>query len=370
VLQRIRMNPFFIGKNIPLWPHLSAIFDNSEKLPTFLTNWQLTFMGRDALRLVGNVLNLAEKKVLFPCYCCIEAVSPFLDSNLCFYDVELPGFHIPIDELIDKISHEQISAIVVIDYFGQVESRLPELYEACKEYNVVLIEDCAQSLLSNGVGNFCHVATTSLRKLMPCPDGGAFKINATDLKPIFKSVKMKRGVVNDIAALLIIIIDVLHLEELNLNRGHFEKIFPFLKRMKQKTRSVMKPSHFCERMLTRVNPDVICTARRERWLFWKDQLKTLDVKFAMPTLADNVCPLGFPILFGSKNIRDNILKFMSKRDIHLKVHWPVPNFIPSGFTTPLKMADRSVTLPVFPELSWAKMKHISNLLKEALNKVV
>ena len=353
----------YIGKSLPLAPHLKSIFKKNT-ISNFFDDWVFTFMGRDALKAISRALNLTNKNILFPCYTCVEAVSPFLDSNLTFYNIKLAGFHFSLNEISTLINIQKPSAVVVIDYFGQVDNQLPELYKICKKKDVILIEDCSHSLLSKNAGKYCDISITSLRKIFPVPDGGAFRINNQKLN--INPIKFKKSIICDCAAILITLINIFHLEGLNINRRPFEKFFTLFKNSKKRNATLTKPSFFCMKMLGINDLNYIFSERRKRLFFWKRELKNLKgIKFVLPNIEKNVCPFGFPVLLETQSIREKLLHYLAQENIYFKINLQLVDLIPKKFITPILMANNSVTLPVYPELSWTEMKRISALFKAA-----
>ena len=55
------------------------------------------------------------------------------------------------------------------------------LVKLCKQYDVIVIEDCSHSYLTKisgrSVGYFGDMAIYSMRKTLAIPDGGALKLN-------------------------------------------------------------------------------------------------------------------------------------------------------------------------------------------------
>src|SRR5207245_6549749 len=76
--------------------------------------------------------------------------------------------------------------LYLIHYVG-FPGPVQELSVACRARRLLLIEDCAQALLSNcaerPLGSFGDVAIFSIRKTLPVPDGGAL-VAGTDRKSV------------------------------------------------------------------------------------------------------------------------------------------------------------------------------------------
>ena len=79
----------YIGRTIPLFNHLVDYFNNGSS--GYFRDWQLTFMGRDAIKAIKYSFDLRDRNVLIPSYSCIEAIYPLLSSNLNFYEISTPN---------------------------------------------------------------------------------------------------------------------------------------------------------------------------------------------------------------------------------------------------------------------------------------
>ena len=104
-------------------------------------------------------------------------------ARLAFYRV---GRNLEIDlESLTKLcrtAHPR--ALFVIHYFGWPQPA-KELLALCEAHDMVLVEDCALSLLSDTLGrplgSFGHYATFCLYKTLPVPNGGVLVANEGDL---------------------------------------------------------------------------------------------------------------------------------------------------------------------------------------------
>ena len=82
---------------------------------------------------------------------------------------------------IEKIfKADDIKALIFIYYFG-LSFKINSLLKICKKYNVTLIEDCCHGfqtkINSKFVGTFGDFSIYSFRKVLPCSDGGALRLN-------------------------------------------------------------------------------------------------------------------------------------------------------------------------------------------------
>jgi hypothetical protein len=104
------------------------------------------------------------------------------------------GFYRLVDELtIDEADLEgklrdRPGIVFVTHYFGFAQPAIERIADECQRRGCVLIEDCAHALFSRHrgreLGDFAPFAVFSLRKTLPIPDGGAFRVNAELLRRV------------------------------------------------------------------------------------------------------------------------------------------------------------------------------------------
>lgn len=148
--------------------------------------------GTDALQLILNALNLEENsEVIVPSFTFIASASVILKSNLKpkFIDIEKNLFYPSIENII-KACTKNTKAIIYVHLFGEHHD-LSDLSAFCKENNIFLIEDCAQSFGSPN-GNFGTASSYSFfpAKNLGClGDGGAITTNDYELYTKLKKMR-------------------------------------------------------------------------------------------------------------------------------------------------------------------------------------
>jgi aminotransferase EvaB len=117
-----------------------------------------------------------------------------IGCKIIFCDIRLDDLLIDIESLRQLISKD-ISAVVVTHLFGNV-AEIEKIVKLCREYDVPLIEDCAQasgaSRAGKMVGTFGDVGTFSFypTKNLGCVgDGGALVTNDSSLAMKIKSFR-------------------------------------------------------------------------------------------------------------------------------------------------------------------------------------
>ena len=139
-----------------------------------------THLGRGALFLAARVLGLEGREVLVPAYHQGVEVDALLAAGAqpAFYAVGT-RWTVEVDELERRIGPR--TRAVVLTHFAGFPGPVAALRALADRHGLVLIEDCAQALLSvDGecpLGSTGDAAVFSLRKTLPVPHGGALVFN-------------------------------------------------------------------------------------------------------------------------------------------------------------------------------------------------
>ena len=134
-----------------------------------------------AFRCLGPATGAAEfifvhlPKVLVPAYNCGSEISPVVatGARVLMYRVD-KNAEVVVDDILRRLSH-RTKVICVTHYFGR-PSALQDLASICRERGVKLLEDCALSAFTAGIGQTGDAAIFSLRKFLPASDGGVLAI--------------------------------------------------------------------------------------------------------------------------------------------------------------------------------------------------
>jgi dTDP-4-amino-4,6-dideoxygalactose transaminase len=155
-----------------------------------------THLGRSALFLATRVLGLESREVLLPAYHHGGEVDAVLAAGAhpAFYPV---GTRWTLDpEEIERRITSRTRGIVVTHFAG-FPGPASQLRALADRHGLVLIEDCAQALLSvDGevpVGTTGDAAVFSLRKTLPVPHGGALVFNGRRGFQLPRLVPPERG---------------------------------------------------------------------------------------------------------------------------------------------------------------------------------
>jgi len=103
--------------------------------------------GRSSFLAILNSLGLDQNdEVLLQAFTCNAAVNPIIWSGLnpVFVDIEKETINIDTKDLEEKISKK--SKVVLVQHTFGYPANLNRIQEICRQYNLILIEDCAHSL--------------------------------------------------------------------------------------------------------------------------------------------------------------------------------------------------------------------------------
>jgi dTDP-4-amino-4,6-dideoxygalactose transaminase len=154
-----------------LWKGGRAINEIEEQFKEYLeVKYAISFnSGRSCLFAILKTLNLEkETGVLLQAFTCNAVPNPVMWAGLnpVYVDCDRDNFNINIDDLKKKIT-EKTRVLIVQHTFG-LPANMSEIVSIAKQYDLILIEDCAHSLGAefNGqkVGTFGRAAFYSFSR--------------------------------------------------------------------------------------------------------------------------------------------------------------------------------------------------------------
>lgn len=150
---------------------------------------QYSVSARIAFQSVLENIDFSEgKKILLPAYIGITeregsgVFDPIEKTNTQyeFYalDKSLSAYR---KELYELIKSERFRALLIIHYFGFCQNDMETIVNLCQKYNVLLIEDCAHTMLSDiplgQLGMLGDFSIYSIHKYLATNDGGCLRVN-------------------------------------------------------------------------------------------------------------------------------------------------------------------------------------------------
>ena len=262
-----------------------------------------------ALEISAILLNLkAGDEVIMPSYTFVSTANAFVlrGAKIVFIDVDKKTLNIN-PKLIEKKITKKTRAIVIVHYAG-VSCEMEKIKKITKKNRIILIEDAAQALLSKykgkPLGSFGDLATISFHetKNIHCGEGGALLINNKKFIRRAKIIKDK-----------------------GTNRDDFNK-----KIVKKYTWVDLGSSY----SLSEINAAFLCSQlkkakeiTRKRIYIWRTYNKffsKLEKKYQItrPFVPKYAGINGHSyFIFIKKNLRNDMLKFLNKKNIMALFHY-------------------------------------------------
>jgi len=154
--------------------------------------------ARDAFStILQNIDFSGNKALLLPAYIGITdregsgVFDPVLQTKIpfSFYTLD-KTLSADKNELYNPIKSRKFRALLIIHYFGFCQNDMTAIYNLCKEYNMLLIEDCAHSMKSEcshgELGFIGDFSIYSLHKILATNDGGYLRVNNKKFEYLLK----------------------------------------------------------------------------------------------------------------------------------------------------------------------------------------
>jgi dTDP-4-amino-4,6-dideoxygalactose transaminase len=332
--------------NTEIWKNLAGMLlpPRAEPFPGVIG----TFMARDAFSVAAAYLGLGrEDVILLPAYACKEVIKPFVGRcQMKFYDVNIDLTVDPVD-IERHLKNDHVRLLVIINYFGFLQPWRQELATLCARHGVVLLEDCAHSLLTDGSGDTGDLAVFSFRKMLPVADGGGLRIKNAAQPP---TVKFHPRLYSNVLSSLAIVKSLSNVQSETLSRAGLSTDplkTPIVDGDRQDDR-VLPLSWFAYNGISHVSFEDIAERRRRDYGFWQQLAGSANITPVFAGLDGGVCPLGFPI---RTKRRDDLKRRLEELGLTVKVHWHLPSVVDATCRNSIQLSQEMMTLPVFPELS-------------------
>lgn len=321
-----------------------------------------TFMARDAFSLAVYLLGLgANDTVVLPAYLCREVLKPFLGkTRVKIYDLR-SDLTVDPEEIESKLEDDSVKMLVIINYFGFLQPYRKDLKKICADKGIILMEDCAHSLLTEGSGKTGDLSIYSFRKTLPLPDGGGLKINREGRK---MTPNFYPKIYSNVLSVLSILKSLSNFRSEILSRAGLSSrkkdVFPKVTMAKKNSRFLPLSTFAYNGMGNIMSFSEIIDKRRRDYLFWQELTERSNLFIPVfSKLPLGVCPLGFPVKV--KN-RDLLISRLQKKSIYLKIHWHLPAAVGSEFVNSHKLSKQMLTLSVYPDLDQREREEIERLL--------
>lgn len=342
-----------------------------------------TYQGRYAVGLICKIWNIGPgDEVLLPAYNCGAEIDPFIKSGAkaVLYSIDNRSF-IDVDDIISRVN--PATRIIYITHFFGWPQDINELAEYCRRNEILLVEDCAQSLFSkrydNIIGEIGDASIYSFVKSLPAPDGGALVIRKKNLAQNRKKLPPEyQDTIYRVLPLM---------KKWFMHKNGFWQRYKFTRDIiiksgrgksaadRSETRPEMLESNYFDeqkkdwdmsgitkQILKKIEPEKIIHKRRRNYLYLCAELQSVSsIKILFNDLPENVCPMSFPLFF---KIRKEAYRELSKNGI-LVQGWPgyYPGLNWDDFPEACNLKDNLLTLPVHQDLDIHHMEYIAECVK-------
>lgn len=172
---------------------------------TYKREWIYTDSARNAWSEIIEKYKLTNPngKILLPAYIgwSSNEGSGIFDSVLksgLDYDFYGLGLYLDVkfEDLKQKVSQDKQTLVLLVHYFGFIDSKYNEITDWLTENNIFFVEDCAHAWLTDLIGGVCGrkgaFSFYSLHKLLPVATGGIMVNNApegnlkSEINPFFE----------------------------------------------------------------------------------------------------------------------------------------------------------------------------------------
>lgn len=184
----VQEEKLFARADPTLWPHMLLPRRRLElPFPFGDPRVRYSYFARNGIFELARLLDLGGREVLFPAYFHGVELEALLAAGVRprYFPVRR-GMRVDPDEVVARIG-PQTRAVYLIHYAG-FPGPVAELSEACRERGLMLIEDCALSLLSHlgdrPLGKFSDAAVFCLYKTLPTPNGGAVVLHSDQFREL------------------------------------------------------------------------------------------------------------------------------------------------------------------------------------------
>lgn len=307
--------------------------------------------GTDALVIALKVLGIKNgDKVIVPANSFIatsEAVSA-VGAEVVFVDCDPNHYTIDVSKMKKLLDNEkQIKAIIPVHLYGKPADML-SIMALAKEYNLFVIEDCAQAhgakIKGKNIGTFGDISTFSFypgKNLGAYGDGGSLVTNNIGY---YKKAKMYA------------------------NHGRIEKYNHEFEGINSRLDAIQAAV-----LNVKIKYLESWNKNRNRVADKYQELLKNCSEIALPSLSDDNYSVYHLFVIRAKN-RDNLIAFLKAKGISTGIHYPIGlpflnaykylNHKNSDFPVTYDYQNKILSLPIFPEMTDEQILYVCKAIKE------
>ncbi|WP_254530982.1 DegT/DnrJ/EryC1/StrS family aminotransferase [Natrinema gelatinilyticum] len=339
-----------------------------------------TYYGAGKVALRDGMANLVEpgQNVLVPAYLSPAVVEPFRDLGLetRFYAIE-ETFAPDFADLESRMDADTV-AIMSVNYFGFPQPGLETISSLTDEYDCYHIDDNAHAPLSVADGTLLgttgDLGITTLRKLLPVPDGAILYRTADSVREAFEPSSLA-GPSNWVAATDCLFVATSVAETvLGSSRSLHRSVETLLADSDCDPSSVdpearyeatkVPMSKISKAVTDTADPAAIRTARRENYRAWKRVLTTRDdVAVVYERLPEGISPYEFPVRADEPEAFQAELEDCGVVGAH---NWPILRrsvYENDAYATSNLLSEEMIVLPVHQGIDASAIEAVGDRLR-------
>lgn len=301
--------------------------------------------GTDALELSLRAMDIGHgDEVITVSHTAVPTVAAIesCGASPVLIDIDENHYTMNISHLQEALS-SKTKAVIAVHIYGNA-CDLSNISSFCKNNDLKLIEDVSQA----------HGATFDGSKLGSIGDIGCFSCFPTKNLSAIGDAGLITTNNDDYAEKIIMLREYGWKERISQIQGRnsrLDEIQAAILRVKL-------------RHLDETNSKRVMIAN-----LYKSKLNSVPLK--LPTHNQNVSPV-FHLFVAQTDQRDDLLKFLSDREIFAGIHYPVPVHLQPAYLNRVKIldlavtekiADKIISLPLYPELSKEKVEQTIDCIK-------
>jgi len=299
--------------------------------------------GTDALEIALSSLNLdKDSEVIIQGNTYIATCYSVINNNLklVLCDVDKKTHMIDLDDLESKIT-KKTKVIIVVHLYG-FSVNMEKLLEICEKYNIILIEDCAQS----------HGATFNNKKL-----GSFGKLSCFSFYP-----SKNLGAYGDGGCILTDDIELNNFIRKKGNMGSIEKYHHEILGRNSRLDTI-------QASILNVKLKYLDQNNQKRFnnaMVYYDLLKN-NSNVILPAYINK--PVFHLFVIRVKN-RNNLIEYLKNNNIETSIHYPEvlcknPNLkIDYENKNCIDLCDEIISLPMYPELSKEEIEYVCEKIND------
>ena len=371
------MNKYLLNRPFPRFSLIFkslSFFENPRKNLMFFKN------GREALVYGLKCSGITKNSiVLAPAFICNSFTEFIISSGYQIRYVDInEDMTLDLAKIEKIFKADDIKALIFIYYFG-LSFKINSLLKICKKYNVTLIEDCChgfQTKINNQlVGTFGDFSIYSFRKVLPCSDGGALRLN--NMKQSKYIYTFNFSLKNDLFYLITRIVELLarNILLINIYSKRFILIKTYIRgisrrnKLKNKQKLIF-PKKRCSFLLSiflnnkKYLSESLAT-RNKNFNYLLEETKLIGLKPFIKKIESNTSPQFFII----EDLHGGLHEWLKANGIGA-IQWPGPEFpkeilaLPMLYINANKLNKNLVMLPIHQDIEINSYKKLIALLRK------